>query len=318
MLNWIKKGKIFDPRERFEWMHEYAQNPNAIILDDRIRVYFSCRPKRGQDGSCTSRIGFVDLDRKNPVNVLYVHDKPVIELGGRGDFDEFGTMPGSILHIKERNEIWLYYVGWTRKESVPYQWANGLAISKDGGITFQKIGKGPIMSVTVNEPYLQACPRVWRFAQNDWRMWYQSGIEWYESDGHLESVYVTMSATSHNGIDWIRNGKQVIPSKVFKESQTSPCILNLDSDYHMLFSYRHGTNFRNPKRGYRIGYAHSHDMLNWVRDDSLCGIDISESGWDSEMLCYPHLLQDRNKIYMFYCGNYFGRDGFGFSELQSN
>ena len=79
MLNWIKKGKIFDPRERFEWMHEYAQNPNAIILDDRIRVYFSCRPKRGQDGSCTSRIGFVDLDRKNPVNVLYVHDKPVIE-----------------------------------------------------------------------------------------------------------------------------------------------------------------------------------------------------------------------------------------------
>ena len=61
MLNWIKKGKIFDPRERFEWMHEYAQNPNAIILDDRIRVYFSCRPKRGQDGSCTSRIGFVDF-----------------------------------------------------------------------------------------------------------------------------------------------------------------------------------------------------------------------------------------------------------------
>lgn len=316
MFKWIKKGKIFDPRKRFEWMHEYAQNPNALVLEDRIRVYFTCRPKRSDDGSCTSRIGFVDLSRNDPSEVIYIHDEPVLDLGGVGDFDEFGTMPGSIIHIKDKNEIWLYYVGWSRKVSVPYQWANGLAISTDGGITFDKIGKGPILSTTVNEPYLQACPRVWRFSDSDWHMWYQSGIEWYACDDHMESVYVTMHASSKNGVDWQRDGKQVIPSKVFKESQTSASILQQNGQNHLFFSYRYGTNFRNNERGYRIGYAHSNSLDNWQRNDDLSGIQLSKHGWDSKMLCYPHVLQDNEKIYMFYCGNYFGREGFGYAELS--
>jgi len=318
MFQWIKKGKIFDPRERFDWMYEYAQNPNALLLEDRIRVYFTCRPKRSEDGSCTSQIGFVDLDRNDPSKVIYVHDKAVLDLGGIGDFDEFGTMPGSIIHIKERNEIWLYYVGWSRKVSVPYQWANGLAISKDGGKTFKKIGKGPILSTTVNEPYLQACPRVWRFSESDWHMWYQSGLEWYPCNGHMESVYVTMHATSSNGVDWQRDGRQIIPSKVFKESQTSASFLQQGGKNHLFFSYRHGTDFRNGQRGYRIGYAHSNSLDDWQRNDDLSGIDISTQGWDSEMLCYPHVVQDNEKTYLFYCGNYFGREGFGYAQLSNN
>lgn len=316
MLSWIKKGKIFDPRNRFSWMQEYAQNPNAIVLQDRIRVYFTCRPQRSSDGSCTSRIGFVDFDRHDLSKIIYVHDQPVLELGGIGDFDEFGTMPGSIINIPEKKEVWLYYVGWSRKVSVPYQWANGLAISTDGGYSFKRIGAGPIMSTTVNEPYLQACPRVNRITENNWEMFYQSGIEWYKHDNHMESVYVTMKATSQNGIDWIRDGKQVIPSKVFKESQTSASTLVMDNKTHLFFSYRHGTDFRNSQRGYRIGYATLLNDLTWQRDDSLAGISTSDAGWDSEMQCYPHIITDNQKTYLFYCGNYFGKNGFGYAELE--
>ncbi len=315
MFNWKKHGKIFDPRAQFSWMQEYAQNPNALVLKDRVRVYFTCRPSRDENNSCVSYIGFVDLDRNDLSKVIYVHNKPVMELGSRGDFDEFGIMPGSIVHLKDRNEIWLYYVGWTRQYSVPYKWSNGLAISRDGGISFEKIGKGPIMTSTLNEPYLQACPRVWQFAPDNWRMWYQTGVEWYEHDGHMESVYITASADSKDGINWNRDGKQVIPSKVFKESQTSPSLLYHQEKYHMFFSYRHGTDFRNSERGYRIGYAASTDMMNWKRDDTKAGLDVSETGWDSEMVCYPHVVEIDQRVYMFYCGNYFGREGFGYAEL---
>ena len=42
----------------------------------------------------------------------------------------------------------------------------------------------------------------------------------------------------------------------------------------------------------------------------------SESGWDSKMIAYPHVTQIGNKYYMFYCGNDFGKEGFGYAELE--
>ena len=29
---------------------------------------------------------------------------------------------------------------------------------------------------------------------------------------------------------------------------------------------------------------------------------------------YPDLVQTENKLYLFYCGNGFGKDGFGYAE----
>ena len=317
-MKWLKKGKIFDPKNRYDWMQQYAQNPNVLVMEDRLRVYFTCRPKRQADGLCVSYTGFVDLDKKNPAEVMYVHPYPVMELGQLGDFDQFGIMPGSLVKIEEKGEIWLYYVGWTRLQAVPYKWAIGLAISTDEGYTFKRYARGPILASTFNEPYLQACPRVWRQNVNEWSMWYQSGVEWHKYEGHMESVYITMHATSNDGIYWQRDGIQVIPSVVDQECQTSASVFEYGGHYHMLFSYRYGTGFRNPERGYRIGYAWSTDLKSWNRDDSKAGISVSLTDWDSEMICYPHVVRVDDEVYMFYCGNYFGRDGFGYAILDQD
>lgn len=314
-LVWRKVGPVFDPRARFDWMQGYAQNPNALDLGDRLRVYFTCRPPRGEDGSMVSLTAFVDLDREDPSRVLYVHDRPVLELGGPGDFDQFGIMPGSIVEVPETGEIRLYYVGWTRMVSVPYKWSIGMATSTDGGVTFRKHGVGPIVTSSPEEPYLQACPRVWRRGPDRWEMWYQSGIAWNDHGGHMESEYVTMRATSRDGIRWERDGRQVIPSVVPHECQTSASVFEADGVYRMLFSYRHGIDFRNRANGYRIGHAWSTDLRTWTRDDALGGLDVSPEGWDSEMVCYPHVVRVGERTLLFYCGDYFGRDGFGYAEL---
>lgn len=315
-FHWEKKGKIFDPTGISPFMQSYAQNPNAIELEDRIRIYFTTRPERSADGSFVSHTSFADFDKNDLSKIIYVHKKPVLELGNVGDFDQFGIMPGSIVQLKEKNEIWLYYVGWTRMKAVPYNWSIGLAISTDGGYSFKRFGKGPIMGATNNEPYLQACPRAVRLDNGKWIMWYQSGLRWNEYNNYMESVYVTMFATSGDGINWERNGKQVIPSVVPEECQTSATVIQFDNLYHLFFSYRHGVDFRNLENGYRIGYACSEDMVTWHRDDSKVGMTVSAEGWDSEMICYPHVTTVGKDIVMFYCGNYFGRDGFGYAVLR--
>jgi len=313
MPNWRKLGLLFQPEKRIPWMQEYAQVPTTLVLDNRLRVYFSCRPQRGPDGAYLSYSGYVDLDRDDPRKVLAVSPNPILELGKAGTFDQFGVMAGSVLPVGD--EVWLYYCGWTRCVAVPYNWAIGLAISRDGGRTFKRAGKGPVLGHCLSEPYLQACPIVWRRGEHDWHMWYLSGLDWLEDCGRQESVYVIMHATSRDGLVWNREGQQIIPSSVDFECQTSAAVFESEGRFHLLFSFRHGLDFRNPERGYRIGHAWSDDLSVWHRQDEDAGLEVSSSGWDSEMVCYPHVFELDGRKLMLYCGNQFGRDGFGWAEL---
>jgi predicted GH43/DUF377 family glycosyl hydrolase len=314
MFKWNKQGIVFKPDSSKNWMQSHAQVPYTVLHDNFIRVYFSTREAQDENGQFRSFSGFVDLDRKNPKKILKISDEPIIDLGGLGEFDEFGSMAGSIVRHDEK--YLLYYCGWQRSVSTPYNWAIGLA-SSDDGERFQKIDKGPLLGAIQNEPYLQACPIVYKISENNWHMFYLSGTKWMECDGKKESQYLLMHATSKDGLNWKRSGKSIINTVVEDECQTSASILKKDGRYHMFLSYRYGTSFReNEDRGYRIGYASSDDMLVWHRDDSKAGINVSEDGWDSEMVAYPHLLEVDGQVLMFYCGNSFGIEGFGYAILE--
>jgi len=316
MFKWEKLGQVFNPKKSGtgEWMQEQAQNPYAVDMDKFVRVYFNCRAKKDKEGKSTSYAGFVDLDKKNILNVLNISSKPIIQLGTKGSFDEFGIMSGSVFRVDE--EYYLYYVGWTRMLSVPYNWAIGLAKSSDGGTTFSRFGKGPIIGSTYNEPFLQAgCSSIMKI-DNVFHLWYTSGIKWIDTGLKSESVYQIMHAVSPDGINWDREGVPIIKAVVVDEAQASPSVININDRWHMFFSYRHSTNFRNKERGYRIGYAWSDDLKVWHRDDTSSGFDISAWGWDSEMVCYPSVVKINGFVYMFYCGNDFGKEGFGCAILK--
>lgn len=311
-MRWVKKGHIFTPPAA-SWMHAYSQVPTPLIFDDFIRIYFGCRPKT-QDELPISQIGFIDVNRNNPAEILHCGEKPVMKLGNVGCFDEFGLHPISVLNVGD--EIWLYYVGWTRMQSVPFNRAIGLAISRDGGLTFEPFSKGPILGASHNEPYLQQGPHV-KIINGIWHMWYLTGKDWIpDTDGRMEAIYRIAHAVSKDGIYWKRNGKPVIEIREDNECHAGQAIIYRNGAWHMWFSYRRGLQFRNAEGGYRIGYARSNDLENWQRDDSQAGISLSESGWDSEMICYPSIKELNGKVLMFYCGNYFGRDGFGYAELE--
>lgn len=290
-------------------MNSHAQVPTALVLPDRLRVFFATRPKPG-----LTLPAFVDLDRADPHRVLAVHSEPVLQIGQPGTFDADGVMPSCIMRVDDA--VYMYYSGWSRLAGdAPYNNATGLAVSYDDGVTFSRTFVGPILDRAPEEPWSATSPAVVRTA-NDWRMWYSSGTGWIEVDGKLEHLYVLKSAISEDGTHWARDHRPIFPALTGDEAQTRPTVLPLDNRWHMWFSFRGSAGFRAAGQTYRIGYARSDDLSVWERDDARAGITVSDDGWDAQMVCYPDVVSVDERVLMFYNGNGFGETGFGFAVLE--
>jgi predicted GH43/DUF377 family glycosyl hydrolase len=316
VFTWKKLGKLFTPQEvpGREWLKEFAQAPAALVYKDFVRVYFSCRPAPDQAGRYVSYSAYVDLDRSNLFKILRVSERPVLELGGLGEFDEFGTYPVSV--CRRGSEVYMYYGGWTRCESVPFNVAIGCAISRDQGATFTKLGHGPVLGPSLEEPYILSGPKI-RLFNNQWYLWYIAGCKWKLVDGKPEPVYKIRMAVSSDGLHWTRLNRNIIENRIEEdEAQASPDVCYSGGKYHMFFCYRYSTRYRGREKGYRIGYASSTDLVHWLRDDSVAGIEVSDEGWDAQMISYPHVFQLDDKTYMAYLGNEVGRYGFGLAQLD--
>jgi hypothetical protein len=317
-FKWKKKGRIFNPVEikNRSWLQEFAQAPSVLIFDDFVRIYFSCRPPADEKGQYVSYSAFADFKRNDLTQLISVSESPILKLGELGTFDEFGTYPVSV--IRNNEEVRAYYAGWTRCESVPFNVAIGYASSNDNGISFEKIGMGPILSYSVDEPFILSGPKIRRF-NNKWYLFYIAGKKWILDNDKPEPVYKIRSAVSDDGFTWEKMNKDLIDVKVEEdEAQASPDVIFYSGEYHMFFCYRHSKGYRGKANGYRIGYASSTDLVNWERDDSKAGIDVSEDGWDNEMISYPHVFELDGRVYMLYLGNHVGKYGFGLAELEMN
>src|SRR5262245_29859408 len=110
-------------------MAGFSQGPATLILDNIVRVYFSCRPEPDARNQYVSYAAYVDLNRADLSRVVNISAHPILDLGGRGTFDEFGIYPVSV--IRDGDCIRAYYGGWTRCASVPFNVAIGCAISRD-------------------------------------------------------------------------------------------------------------------------------------------------------------------------------------------
>jgi hypothetical protein len=307
-MQWNKRGHLFNVSGEHGWMNSHAQIPTALVMEDRVRIYFATRPERG-----LSLTTFVDVSRADPKEILYLHNKPLLELGSPGSFDEHGIMPSSV--CEHNGQVRLYYGGWSRRTSVPYSNWTGLALSDDGGYTFRKAFPGPIVDRTPHEIYSATACFVLPL-NDEWHMWYASGIDWIPVNGHLEECYVIKHGWSDDGIAWRRDNRQLLPSLRDHEPTHRPSILRIGETYHMWFCRRGIEDFRDGSNSYRIGYARSTDVNTWKRDDSRAGIDVSSDGWDSRMIAYPYVFEVGDQVWMLYNGNGFGASGFGYAVLD--
>lgn len=284
-------------------MASHAQVPTPLVdeVNAVIRVYFATRPEPGR--TLTS---FVDLDLHNPTRILHVSDRPILEPGKPGTFDEHGVMPSCAMWVGK--EVFLYYSGWSRSVGVPYTNSTGLAVSDDGGISFHKISEGPILSKSIVDPYSATSPFVMR-TNDEWRMWYCSGTGWIEHAGKQEHVYDIKLAKSDDGIRWRATGEVALPSNEDEQALTRPWVFFHDR-WYMCYCHRKATDFRDGSGAYRLGVARSTDLNTWEVEQAGCK-NWPREDWNDKTQAYPAIAQANNIRYLFSNGNGFGASGFG-------
>ncbi len=291
-------------------MNSHAQMPVVQARGDSLRIFFSTRPSAG-----ISLPAFVDVDLDDPSRVLKVATSALLELGGPGTFDEHGIMPTMV--VERGRDLLLYYTGWSRLAGkAPYNNSSGVAVSRDGGTTFERLFRGPILTRSAREPLSATLSWIVIDKEGLWRMWYSTGTDWVQGDDRMEPVYVICQAWSHDGINWVRDGKPIVPPPDPLEAQSRPTLLYRNGAWHMWFCHRGSRRFRDGESAYRMGYARSTDLRTWERDDRAAGIDVSETGWDSKMLAYPCVVETPSGVLMFYNGNGFGASGLGWARLE--
>lgn len=301
-MKWIKKGLIFSPEGQYEWVTTHSMLPVADrIGDDLYRVYFS-----GRDRLNRSLTGYVEVDMDSPQKILKLSSEPVLGLGKLGAFDDNGVSPTWL--VNHGAEKYLYYFGWNKGSMVRAAEVSGLAISKDGGRTFERHSRAPIIDRTDKEPYLILVISCILIEGDRWRMWYDSADEWLSPE---LPRYNIKYAESTDGINWTRSGVVSVNYKSPDESRVSRAsVVKEDGIYKMWYCYAMGSG------GYRMGYAESGDGIRFERMDDKVGIDVSDAGWDSEMVCYPYVFIHKGQKTMLYCGNGYGRTGFGCAVMD--
>ncbi|HVF71498.1 MAG TPA: hypothetical protein VM940_07795 [Chthoniobacterales bacterium] len=303
-MNWRKGGQIYAPDGSLWWAKVGAQLPTVdAISADVLRVYYVSKDDEG-----FGRTGYVDVDAHDPNRILDIGAEPVLDLGELGSFDDSGACPSTV--VAAGDQRYLYYQGFQRAQRVPYLTFTGLAISHGTSPRFTKVSRVPITDRTDEEPFIRSTCSILR-DQAVWKMWYVSTVKWTEDQNGLHYVCVIRYATSSDGVRWETHPQVCLEPDLADEYAVGrPAVICEDNRYKMWYSIR---SFR---QLYAIGYAESDDGIRWERKDAAAGIAKSASGWDSEMICYPFIVDAGGQRLMFYNGNGRGITGFGYAILD--
>ena len=298
-MKWIKQGLIFRPDKNKSWMYSHAALPTSLEqTNGKYKIFFSSRDKNNR-----AHIGSFDLNLNDQCKITNVSKDPLICPGEWGFFDDHGVQACSTIR-NDNGDIYLYYLGWNPSKKEPlFHTSMGLAISKDGGLTFKKHSNAPILQRSSYDPWMVSGGTVIK-KENKWLMYYLSGFKFEFNGSKPTSWYNIKIAYSEDGINWNRDGDIALD---LEDKETNISRLTID---YFQGTYRAWFPVKRVDRGYRCGYAESKDGIKWERDDKL-GLPISESGWDSEAIDKMEVIRRDSRLYMLYNGNKFGYDGIG-------
>lgn len=303
-MKWEKIGLIFNAKGAVNWAEKSALQPTPLVLDDRIRVYAGFR-----DADGVSRVGFVDLDKSNPSNVIGVSPLPALDIGVPGAFDEFGVVPSAV--IAEGDAIYMFYAGYQRGLKVRFLVLGGLAVSRDGGETFRRASEVPVFERTDDDLLFRVPHTVMRDG-GVFRFWYGGGSKFSEGKSKTLPVYDVRYLESESLSSVPKKGRICLKTLGDEYRVGRPYVVKKSEQYFMFYGYSTEVH------PYRLGLAVSNDGLDWKRVDAELGLDLSPPGSiDSEMMAYPAFFKADGHEYLLYSGNNYGEDGFCLAKLIS-
>jgi hypothetical protein len=296
---WNKLGLLWCPpgSGRHSTLVSHAANPLPILLDnDTYRIFYS-----GRDAQNRSSVGAVDIDVVTR-EIVSEHGQPFFEHGAPGSFFADGVSIGNC--YEANGNRYILFMGWQAPAQGHWRGDVGRLIVTDE-LTLRLDSDKPFMEASAEDPISLSYPWVLKDASGGYRMWYGSTRTWDAGNGDM--LHVINRASSLDGDHWVREGLAVPYELGRAQAFSRPTVIgNETQGFEMWFSYRKGGGDK-----YRIGYAVSRDGNEWTLDLDNAGIDVSDTGWDSEMIEYPLVFEHKGLRYMLYNGNGYGKTGFG-------
>lgn len=288
-----------------------CMNPWIIRSGDKYHVYYAGGDDGGRHriGVATSAVG--DLDR-------WSRSGPLFETGAAGSFDaRWCVLP----HVVRVNDRWhLYYTGnagrgsglsafpgiglatsndrqnWTRHERKPV-----LAPSGDPG-TPDTIGIAGGSVVEVRQPD----------GSTEWRFYY-TGCPTTGTPHALNQQKTICLASSDDGIVWAKRGAVMLrdPDRDYENiGVAGPVVHREEGGLYRMWYSAIGSRWGY----YCICYAESDDGIHWRRGrryGNNLQLAPTGDGWEKQMVEYPTVIREGDRLRLFYCGNGYGRSGIG-------
>ena len=297
--NWVKKGVIYSPVNLNYWIKSHTYIPTPYLLNDEtIRIFVAFRDEVG-----VGRVGYVDVQAKNPFDIISISKTPCLDVGVPGTFDDNGVTPISI--VNDDGKLYLYYAGWQLSDKVRYLLFAGLAVSTDMGSSFMRVKNVPILERTDQEFLVRSAPVIIK-QHETWHMIYVGGSKTIVlQNNKMVPSYSLKYLTSDDGINWGSNPEEVlIPESTTEFGFGRPFIIYEDKIYKMWYSIRRFDTT------YTLGYAESADLQKWVRlDNQLDSFRQDINSYENEMQVFAAVIKTKYGNYMFYNGNNFGETG---------
>jgi hypothetical protein len=298
---WVKAGRVFEPGGEFT----HGSHPCAVHhRDDSFVVAFTRR-----DAQRRSHIFLCRATVADGRMTLLGEPKLALSPGEPGWFDCDGVI--SVCIVQNQGRTYLYYVGWQNLPDTLWICDTGRVALDLEALTLTREFRGPVLGRDKDNP-LFAAATAFHVEGERWKTWYNSGLRWEKTAAGWKHYYGLHYAESRDGVQWKCEPGLMLPFKdEYEYAFGRPSVIRVDDTYFMWFAHRASATIDT----YRIGFASSTDGRSWQRNDALSGIDVSASGWDSQMICYPYVFEHRGTMHMLYNGNNYGQTGFGLAVM---
>lgn len=290
-----------------------CMNPFAVRHGDEYRLYYS-----GGDADGVQRIGWATAPVEAPQR--WQRHGVILDVGAPGAFDAAWCVLPLVQRIGDR---WhLYYSGndgtGRGLQSFP---GIGLALSDDG-VHFERYASEPVITgdgtpefphnrgvagggSIVEETDADGCVR--------YRMYYTVAPGTPSDDVRVDQEKHCAVCHSDDGITWTDHRLVLGPrADVGSEDAAvaAPFVWRDDDGGWRMIYCGIGTRWG----FYSMSLAISDDGYHWRTGEGDANLTLTpdpDSSWETQMVEYPCVVREADRLRLFYCGNGYGRTGIG-------
>lgn len=287
------------------WQAGGVITPTPYALDEKtIRVFTGFRDKEG-----VSRIGFIDLDSRNPMVVKQISREPSLNIGRDGCFDDNGMIIGDIKEIN--GKLYMFYIGFQIVKKAKFLAFTGLAISEDQGVSFVRVSESPILDRSGNASTIKAVHSI-NMINDEVVIYYAVGDDWEYISGNPYPKYEIYCSRFDVRALSMKEQIKCITVSLPEYRIGKPTVYETECGYMMF--YTRGKS--NDLSYYKPGIAISSDGFNWERNDELYPDFKADNTWDGVNTAYPRIVENHlGDQFLFYSGNGMGAAGFGVGRI---